>query len=68
MVQPGPNVGVLDEFVREVVDDPEDNDAFQVEYKGSVCNVTLENPDLGIIDNGFHRDPIDRRPFDIFYI
>ena len=68
-VWPGPNVADLNEFVQEVVDDPEDSNAYQVEYQGSVCNVTLGNLDLGIIVNGFRGDPIDRCPFDkVFYI
>ena len=46
------------------MDDLGNDDAYQVEYKWSVCNVTLGNLDLGVIVNGFPGDPIDRHPFD----
>ena len=45
-------------------DDPDDEDAYQVKYKGSVCNISLGNLDLANIVNGFPGNPIHLRSFD----
>mmetsp|Transcript_18820 Transcript_18820/g.39497 ORF Transcript_18820/g.39497 Transcript_18820/m.39497 type:complete len:132 (+) Transcript_18820:226-621(+) len=39
-------------------------DDFEFEVNGSVCNVKVDNCDLSAIVNGFPGDPVELRPFD----
>ncbi len=69
----GGHVGELENYLEEegdpdavddIGDDKEEEDSFEFEVKGSVCNVKIDNCDLSAIVNGFPGDPIELRPFD----
>ena len=66
-VKDAPTILDLQQFLAEELDDGDDDDAFTLTHGKSVCNVTIGNPDLPRIVNGFPGDPIQKRPFDFVF-
>ena len=64
-----PTINLLVQLLEEEDDDDsDDEDMFTLHHGKSACNVTIGNPDLPNIVNGFPGDPIEKRPFDFTFM
>ena len=59
------SIGTNNDSSDEEDDDEDDGDAGR--KKGSICNVSFSNFDLGHLVNGWPVDPIEDRPFDFHF-